>query len=253
VRYTRQTELQGKSCRSSSCNSSYTCNFSLLFSHRGIVSPSPLISVRPLSVHQFQRSTTYLFDDLQADANPGVRDKMADAGVAIINEHGKDNVALLLPIFENYLDRKSADEERYDLVREGVVIFMGALAKHLSPDSPKISDIVERMLEVLNTPSEAVQRAVSNCLAPLMRSQQVRLGLSLQWFECLTRKCGQQVLAALFVVSSLACIALFLSAPGYDAQSRWDLPGHLDWPVQTIIPSVDSSQTKVFGVLECAS
>lgn len=122
-----------------------------------------------------------MFDLLQADANPGVRDKMADAGVAIINEHGKDNVALLLPIFENYLDRKSADEERYDLVREGVVIFMGALAKHLSPDSPKISDIVERMLEVLNTPSEAVQRAVSNCLAPLMRSQQVRLGLPLQW------------------------------------------------------------------------
>lgn len=98
---------------------------------------------------------------------------MVDAGCAIINEHGADNVALLLPIFENYLDRKSADEERYDLVREGVVIFMGALAKHLSPDSPKISDIVERMLEVLNTPSEAVQRAVSNCLAPLMKSQQV--------------------------------------------------------------------------------
>lgn len=27
---------------------------------------------------------------------------------------------------------QSADEERYDLVREGVVIFLGALAKHLS-------------------------------------------------------------------------------------------------------------------------
>lgn len=27
---------------------------------------------------------------------------------------------------------QAADEERYDLVREGVVIFMGSLAKHLS-------------------------------------------------------------------------------------------------------------------------
>ncbi|KAL3681502.1 hypothetical protein R1sor_024458 [Riccia sorocarpa] len=97
---------------------------------------------------------------------------MVEAGVAIIDKQGKDNVGLLLPIFENYLDKKSADEERYDLVREGVVIFLGALAKHLSKDDPKVSLILERLLEVLNTPSESVQRAVSSCLPPLMASQQ---------------------------------------------------------------------------------
>lgn len=92
------------------------------------------------------------------------------------------------------------------MVREGVVIFTGALAKHLDKvliscdisltffhfeivtialihfsfnicifeqDDPKVHTVVEKLLEVLKTPSEAVQRAVSLCLAPLMQSKQV--------------------------------------------------------------------------------
>lgn len=100
---------------------------------------------------------------------------------------------------------QASDEERYDLVREGVVIFTGALAKHLEKvelmipnffkcslafpglfllalisiileqDDPKVLTVVEKLLDVLNTPSESVQRAVSTCLSPLMQSKQVRL------------------------------------------------------------------------------
>ncbi|KAG0555734.1 hypothetical protein KC19_11G000200 [Ceratodon purpureus] len=114
---------------------------------------------------------TFLISRALADTNQVVRSKMVEAGVAIIDKQGSENVGLLLPILENYLDKKAADEERYDLVREGVVIFMGALAKHLSLDASKGSIILERLLEVLNTPSEAVQRAVSDCLPPLMPSQ----------------------------------------------------------------------------------
>lgn len=115
---------------------------------------------------------TFLISRALADTNADVRGRMINAGIMIIDKHGKDNVSLLFPIFENYLNKKASDEEKYDLVREGVVIFTGALAKHLSKDDPKVHAVVEKLLEVLNTPSEAVQRAVSSCLSPLMQSKQ---------------------------------------------------------------------------------
>ncbi|KAD4888101.1 hypothetical protein E3N88_20174 [Mikania micrantha] len=115
---------------------------------------------------------TFLISRALADTNADVRGRMINAGIMIIDKHGKDNVSLLFPIFENYLNKKASDEEKYDLVREGVVIFTGALAKHLSTDDPKVHAVVEKLLEVLNTPSEAVQRAVSSCLSPLMKSKQ---------------------------------------------------------------------------------
>lgn len=108
---------------------------------------------------------------------------------------------------------QASDEEKYDLVREGVVIFTGALAKHLEKvptvffpcytevscgalfevsicintsfleqDDPKVHTVVEKLLDVLNTPSEAVQRAVSSCLSPLMQSKQVFFGTLLVGF-----------------------------------------------------------------------
>ena len=44
---------------------------------------------------------------------------------------------------------------------------------HFEQDDPKVHAVVEKLLDVLNTPSEAVQRAVSMCLSPLMQSKQV--------------------------------------------------------------------------------
>lgn len=43
----------------------------------------------------------------------------------------------------------------------------------LEQEDPKVHTVVEKLLDVLNTPSEAVQRAVSACLSPLMQSKQV--------------------------------------------------------------------------------
>lgn len=40
-------------------------------------------------------------------------------------------------------------------------------------DDPKVHAVVEKLLDVLNNPSEAVQRAVSFCLSPLMQSKKV--------------------------------------------------------------------------------
>ncbi|XP_022719011.1 protein ILITYHIA isoform X2 [Durio zibethinus] len=115
---------------------------------------------------------TFLISRALADPNADVRGRMINAGIMIIDRHGRENVSLLFPIFENYLNKKASDEEKYDLVREGVVIFTGALAKHLAKDDPKVHAVIEKLLDVLNTPSEAVQRAVSTCLSPLMQSKQ---------------------------------------------------------------------------------
>lgn len=46
-------------------------------------------------------------------------------------------------------------------------------ALYLKQDDPKVHAVIEKLLEVLNTPSEAVQRAVSDCLSPLMISKHV--------------------------------------------------------------------------------
>ncbi|KAJ6865006.1 protein ILITYHIA-like [Populus alba x Populus x berolinensis] len=114
---------------------------------------------------------TFLISRALGYLNADVRGRMINAGIIIIDKHGRDNVSLLFPIFENYLNKKASDEEKYDLVREGVVIFTGALAKHLAKDDPKVHAVVEKLLDVLNNPSEAVQRAVSFCLSPLMQSK----------------------------------------------------------------------------------
>ena len=43
---------------------------------------------------------------LQADPNADVRGRMINAGIMIIDRQGRDNVSLLFPIFENYLNKK---------------------------------------------------------------------------------------------------------------------------------------------------
>ncbi len=53
--------------------------------------------------------------------------------------------------------RSKEEEAHYDLVREGVVVFLGTLARHLPADDPKRRSVVETLVTVLSTPSEAVQ------------------------------------------------------------------------------------------------
>ena len=61
------------------------------------------------------------------------------AGVDIINAQGKTAFQPMLQLFERYLDRKSVrDEASYDKVREGAIVFLGTLARHLDPADPKV-------------------------------------------------------------------------------------------------------------------
>jgi hypothetical protein len=50
----------------------------------------------------------------------------------------------------------------------GVVVLLGTIAAHLPPGDPKRASALDLLLSVLGTPSESVQRSVSNCLPPLV-------------------------------------------------------------------------------------
>lgn len=50
----------------------------------------------------------------------------------------------------------------------GVVVLLGTIARHLPPHDPKRAAALDLLMGVLGTPSESVQRSVSNCLPPLV-------------------------------------------------------------------------------------
>lgn len=86
-----------------------------------------------------------------------------------IKEHGSENVNLLMPLFENYLDQPAAPTETHDRIRESVVIWFGALARHFDPTDKRIPVVIDKLLDTLKTPSESVQLAVCDCLPPLIK------------------------------------------------------------------------------------
>ncbi|XP_060079689.1 stalled ribosome sensor GCN1-like [Ylistrum balloti] len=102
------------------------------------------------------------------DRIPEVRSHMRDAALAAINDHGKANVVLLLPVFEEFL-ANAPNTASNDAVRQSIVILMGSLAKHLDKDNPKIKPIMAQLIGALSTPSQEVQEAVAHCLPPLVQ------------------------------------------------------------------------------------
>lgn len=57
-----------------------------------------------------------------------------------MNAHGREGAQLMLPLLEAYLEKRKVevDEETYDRVRTGAVVFLGTLARHLPPSDPKV-------------------------------------------------------------------------------------------------------------------
>ncbi|KAG1666477.1 hypothetical protein FOA52_004859 [Chlamydomonas sp. UWO 241] len=119
------------------------------------------------------RALDFLVRNGLADVDEAVRSEMVSAGSAIVDAHGAEHAPRMLPLFEGFLEKNkglSAEEESaYDLVRGGVVVFLGTLARHLPKEDPKRAAIVETLVSLLGTPSESVQRSVSMCLPPLVQ------------------------------------------------------------------------------------
>ncbi|KAI9921758.1 hypothetical protein PsorP6_002282 [Peronosclerospora sorghi] len=145
---------------------------------------------------------TFVMEHGLGDPNFQVRAQMRSTGVqAVASLGGGANTAPLLNMFEHFLETTAPpaistvksnagnqpnagthpptqDEEIrmqrkqalsiYDHQREGAVVCLGSLAKHMDSTDPKVSSIVALLLETLDIPSESVQRSVATCLSPLM-------------------------------------------------------------------------------------
>ncbi|XP_035228033.1 eIF-2-alpha kinase activator GCN1-like [Stegodyphus dumicola] len=120
-----------------------------------------------LNVDQIINLMSFFVPEGLGDRHQTVRKHMLDAAVAIIDVHGKNALADLLPVFDNFMD-KAPDNSSYDAVRQSVVILMGTLARHLDKDDPRVKPIIIKLIEALSTPSQQVQEAVANCLPPLV-------------------------------------------------------------------------------------
>ena len=103
------------------------------------------------------------------DRSEEVRPKMLEAATAVIDLHGKEHLSKLIAMFEAFFSNPSGSTAD-DGITEAVVILLGREARHLDPKDPRVSKVVDRLIEALKTPSELVQSAVADCLPPLARA-----------------------------------------------------------------------------------
>jgi hypothetical protein len=104
------------------------------------------------------------------DRNDTVRGEMIDSGIAVIAARGKSKVEELMQLFEKALERSAKGSEIEDKVNEAVIVLYGALARHLKHGDQRVPKVVQRLMDTLDTPSETVQYAVSECLPPLVQA-----------------------------------------------------------------------------------
>ncbi|TMS37800.1 hypothetical protein L596_004659 [Steinernema carpocapsae] len=101
------------------------------------------------------------------DVHAECRSVMVNAACKVINRFGEQCMNQLLPLLEDLLDALSERGED-DILREGLVVLLGTLAKDLNEGNPKLSQIFGRLISTLSTPSQQVQQSVAKCLSPLV-------------------------------------------------------------------------------------
>ena len=104
------------------------------------------------------------------DAHQDVREGMLRAGLSLIKSYGDDMSVYIYGFIDDILSGKHSDDDvnASDQRHEASVILMGAIGGHLNKDDPHILRITASLMEALNTPSERVQRAVADCLSPII-------------------------------------------------------------------------------------
>ncbi|VDB94426.1 unnamed protein product [Peniophora sp. CBMAI 1063] len=112
----------------------------------------------------------FLIDEPGAlgDRHADVRRETPEARTAAVDVHGSKQE--LIGMFEGHSARSHPASESAGYVQEAVVVFVGRVATHLEEGGKRLPSTVARLFDTLKTPSEQVQVAVSDCLAPLVRT-----------------------------------------------------------------------------------
>lgn len=118
---------------------------------------------------------TFLLSKGLLDEDDGVYSLMVEAGTNLVGVHGQVHLAAFFAMCEGHMERDSgtSDVTSFDRFKEGVVLLLAGLGKHLSPSVPeekeKMLRIVTRLIKTLSTPSESVQVSAANALALLIK------------------------------------------------------------------------------------
>jgi hypothetical protein len=105
------------------------------------------------------------------DEHITVREAMLSSGRALIDNYGQDHCAVIVETLEHTLSSKDNKEDmaRFDHRHESAVILLGSAGKHLDKEDPQMIVILESLVAALNTPVGSIQRAVADCLVPLVQ------------------------------------------------------------------------------------
>lgn len=189
----------------------------------------------------------FLTEYALGDKEPLVRQEFQDAGVEIINVTGFHFIEALIPIFENVLSAKDEGSKTQDNIRESVIILYGSLARHLDSSDPRLDRVVNRLIKTLDTPSEDVQFAVSECIAPLVVKFEPRIR---EYFDDLMKKLFESKTLAVRRGAAYG-IAGLVKGAGIVALANYDIIRNL------IDASEDKKDAKrresVSFVIECLS
>ena len=138
------------------------------------------------SLDNVESAFAFLIDTGLRDVDSYVRQEMTNSGMRLVTQYGKDASDRFLRIFEVALGKAEVAEKSkglteaeyllYDHQREGVIVFMGTIAKYMDPQNPKLPTIITTLMQALRTPSEDVQLAVAGCFPAIMKLEKKRIG-----------------------------------------------------------------------------
>lgn len=118
----------------------------------------------------------FILNTCMVDTHADVRNASLTAGRTLIDGFGKDLCSPLMVLLEAVIAAKysgdSKDEDAltaFDNRNAAAVVLLGATGRHLQKDDPAVGSITKNLIAALKTPSESVQKAVADCLTPLVQ------------------------------------------------------------------------------------